>query len=148
MKNIDYYMALPYKMEIVEDKDEGGFVVSYPDLPGCITCGETIETAISNANDAKKAWIEAALESGIELQEPNNLEEYSGQFKLRIPRSLHRSLAEHNIPLNYLEYSGQFKLRIPRSLHRSLAEHSKKEGISMNQYCVYLLSRNDALYLK
>ena len=105
---------------VVEDKDEGGFVVSYPDLPGCITCGETIETAISNANDAKKAWIEAALESGIELQEPNNLEEYSGQFKLRIPRSL----------------------------HRSLAEHSKKEGISMNQYCVYLLSRNDALYLK
>ena len=120
MKNIDYYMALPYKMEIVEDKDEGGFVVSYPDLPGCITCGETIETAISNANDAKKAWIEAALESGIELQERNSLEDYSGQFKLRIPRSL----------------------------HRSLAEHSKKEGISMNQYCVYLLSRNDALYLK
>lgn len=120
MKNIDYYMALPYKMEIVEDKDEGGFVVSYPDLPGCITCGETIKTAIANANDAKKTWIEATLESGIEIQEPNNLEEYSGQFKLRIPRSL----------------------------HRSLAEHSKKEGISMNQYCVYLLSRNDALYLK
>ena len=120
MKNIDYYMALTYKMEIVEDKDEGGFVVSQPDLPGCITCGETIETAIANANDAKKAWIKAALESGIEIQEPNNLEEYSGQFKLRIPRSL----------------------------HRSLAEHSKKEGISMNQYCVYLLSRNDALYLK
>ena len=46
------------------------------------------------------------------------------------------------------DYSGQFKLRIPRSLHRSLAEHSKKEGISMNQYCVYLLSRNDAVYSK
>lgn len=61
MKNIDYYMALPYKMEIVEDKDEGGFVVSYPDLPGCITCGETIETAIANATDAKRTWIEAAL---------------------------------------------------------------------------------------
>lgn len=57
MKNIDYYMALPYKMEIVEDKDEGGFVVSYPDLPGCITCGETIETAIANANDAKKLGL-------------------------------------------------------------------------------------------
>jgi predicted HicB family RNase H-like nuclease len=42
------------------------------------------------------------------------------------------------------DYSGQFKLRTPRSLHRSLAEHSKKEGISMNQYCVYLLSKNDA----
>ena len=46
------------------------------------------------------------------------------------------------------DYSGQFKLRIPRSLHRSLAEHSQREGISMNQYCVYLLSRNDAAYSK
>ena len=54
MKNINYYMALPYKMEIVEDKDEGGFVVSYPDLPGCITCGETVESAVANALDAKK----------------------------------------------------------------------------------------------
>ena len=45
-------------------------------------------------------------------------------------------------------YSGQFKLRIPKSLHRSLAEHAKEEGISMNQYCVYLLSKNDALYAK
>jgi len=49
---------------------------------------------------------------------------------------------------NLKKYSGQFKLRIPRSLHKSLAEHSKKEGISMNQYCVYLLSRNDAMYTK
>ena len=40
----------------------------------------------------------------------------------------------------------QFKLRLPRSLHRSLAEHSQREGISMNQYCVYLLAKNDALH--
>ena len=46
------------------------------------------------------------------------------------------------------DYSGQFKLRIPRSLHRSLAEHSQRQGISMNQYCVYLLSRNDAVFSK
>ena len=46
-------MELSYRMEIVEDKDEGGFVVSYPDLPGCITCGETRESAVVNALDAK-----------------------------------------------------------------------------------------------
>ena len=114
------YFAMNYRMEIVEDKDEGGFVVSFPELPGCITCGETVESAVANALDAKKAWLEAALEDGIEIHEPDSLEDYSGQFKLRIPRSL----------------------------HRSLAEHSKKEGISMNQYCVYLLSRNDAVYSK
>ena len=120
MKTLNDYMAVSYRMEILEDKDEGGFVVSYPDLPGCITCGETVENAVANAADAKRAWIEAALEEGIEIDESDNLEDYSGQFKLRIPRSL----------------------------YRLLAEHSKREGISMNQYCVYLLSRNDVLYSK
>ena len=37
MKTLKDYMEMSYRMEIVEDKDEGGFVVSYPDLPGCIT---------------------------------------------------------------------------------------------------------------
>lgn len=120
MKTLDDYMTMPYRMEIVEDTAEGGFVVSYPDLPGCITSGETLESAVQNALDAKKSWLIAAMEEGIEIHEPDSLEEYSGQFKLRIPRSL----------------------------HRLLAEHSQKEGISMNQYCVYLLSRNDAVYSK
>lgn len=67
MKTLDDYMKLSYRMEIVEDKDEGGYVISYPDLPGCITCGETIETAVVNAVGAKKAWIEAALEEGLPI---------------------------------------------------------------------------------
>lgn len=115
---IDDYMRLPYRMEIVEDPDEGGFVVSFPELPGCLSQGETLEAAFSNAQDAKRAWIDAVLEQGdtVPLPDSDNA------------------------------YSGQFKLRIPRSLHRSLAEHAKKENVSMNQYCVYLLSRNDARY--
>ena len=120
MKTLDEYLSMAYRMEIVEDISEGGYVVSYPDLPGCITCGETIESAVSNAFDAKKAWFEAALEEGIDIYEPDSLDEYSGQFKLRIPKSL----------------------------HRTLAEHSKREGVSMNQYCVYLLSKNDVVYSK
>ena len=73
MKTLNDYMAMSYRMEIVEDKEEGGFVVFYPDLPGCITCGETIESAVENAQDAKKAWLEAALEEGIEINEPVSL---------------------------------------------------------------------------
>ena len=53
------YMEMPYR---IEDKEEGGFVAFYPDLPGCITCGETVEIAVANALDAKKAWIEAMME--------------------------------------------------------------------------------------
>ena len=120
MKAISEYMNKPYKMEVEPDMDEGGFVVSYPDLPGCITCGETVESAVENALDAKRAWIEAALEEGIEICEPDSLDTYPGQFKLRIPKSL----------------------------HRSLVEHSRKEGVSMNQYCVYLLSKNDTTFSK
>lgn len=96
VKTLDDYMAMSYRMEIVEDKEEGGFVVSYPELQGCITCGETVESAAANAIDAKRAWLEAAVEEGIEIHEPDNLEGCSGQFKLRIPRSLHKSLAEHS----------------------------------------------------
>ena len=114
MKTIDYYMNLPYKMEIVADVTEGGFVASFPELPGCLTCGETIEQAAENAGDAKKAWIEAAIEEGIEIKEPSE----------------------------QTSYSGQFKLRLPKTLHKLLAEQAREEGISMNQYCVYLLSKN------
>ena len=53
MKTLNDYLAMSYRMEIVEDKDEGGFVVSYPELPGCITCADTKEKAIANAKDAK-----------------------------------------------------------------------------------------------
>ena len=81
MKTLNDYFTMNYRMEIVEDKDEGGFVVSFPELPGCITCGETVEYAVANALDAKKAWLEAAMEDGIEIHEPDSLEDYSGQFK-------------------------------------------------------------------
>ena len=57
-------------MEVIEDPTEGGFVVSFPELPGCITCGQTLENALANALDAKKAWLEAALEDGLVIQEP------------------------------------------------------------------------------
>ena len=69
MKTLNDYLAMSYRMEVVEDKDEGGFVVSYPDLPGCITCGETVESAVANALDAKRVWMEAAFEEGIKIHE-------------------------------------------------------------------------------
>ncbi len=66
MKTLNEYMAIPYCMEIVEDQDEGGYVVSFPDLPGCLTCGETVEQAMENAVDAKRVWLKAALEDDRE----------------------------------------------------------------------------------
>jgi len=67
MRTIDEYMKLPYKAEVTPDMDEGGFVASYPELVGCVTCGETMEKALANLLDAKKAWLEAAIEDGLEI---------------------------------------------------------------------------------
>lgn len=117
---LNEYIEMPYRMEIVPDQEEGGYAVMFPELPGCVTSGETLESAVSNAEDAKKEWLLAALEEGQQIPEPDSLNDYSGQFKLRIPKSL----------------------------HRQLSEHSKREGISMNQYCLYLLTKNDAIHFR
>lgn len=115
MRTVDEYFKLPYKLVIVEDVDEGGFVASFSELKGCITCGETITAAVAAAYDAKRAWLQAAIDEGYPIPEP----------------------------LSDDAYSGQFKFRMPKSLHRQLAEHAKREGISMNQYCLYLLTKYD-----
>ena len=70
MKTLNEYMAMDYCMEIIEDKDEGGYVISYKDLHGCITSGETIKEAMNNAIDAKKEWFIVALEDMVEINEP------------------------------------------------------------------------------
>lgn len=114
MRTVEEYMELPYKMEIVKDLSEGGYVVSFPELPGCLTSAKTIEKAIKNSEDAKRQWFKAAIEDGVIINEPFELESYSGQFKIRIPKSL----------------------------HKQIVKQAKKEGISMNQYCVYLLTKN------
>ena len=70
MKTLNEYLDLPCRMEIAEDRDEGGYAASFPELPGCITCAETVEAAAANAQDAKREWLRAALEEGIAIQEP------------------------------------------------------------------------------
>ena len=42
-KNLDYYMSLPYRAEVLPDQEEGGYALRCPELPGCLTCAETLE---------------------------------------------------------------------------------------------------------
>lgn len=66
-------MKRPYRMVFTPDPLEGGFTVSFPELPGCLTVGETIEAAAKNAEDAKREWFAAALEDGYPIPEPEPL---------------------------------------------------------------------------
>lgn len=111
-KDIEYYMALPYKVIIIPC-EEGGYVAEIPDLRGCITQAETKEEIMEMIEDAKKVWILAALEEEKNIPEPDKADDFSGKFNVRVPKTL----------------------------HRTLVELASSEGVSLNQYINYALSR-------
>lgn len=71
LKDLEHYMSLDYKIDVIEDNTEDGYVASIPKLKGCITFAKDPELALANLEDAKREWIKAALESGIEIPEPD-----------------------------------------------------------------------------
>jgi antitoxin HicB len=58
-------------IETLSAEDGGGFVATVPDLPGCMSDGETPQEALANVDDAIRAWIEAALDLGHSIPEPS-----------------------------------------------------------------------------
>lgn len=114
-KPLQHYLALQYPVNLLADPD-GGYVAVFPDLPGCLTQGETLEEAVAMAEDARVGWIETEYELGHDIPLPSYPEEYSGKFNVRIPKSL----------------------------HRTLSKAAEREGVSLNQYVATLLARGDA----
>lgn len=109
--SLEHYLSLQYPVTLYFDV-EGGYVAQIKDLPGCLTQGETLEETITNINEARQLWIETAYEVGDEIP----------------------------LPSTDKDYSGKLLLRMPKSLHRRLAEAAEKENVSLNQYLVFLLS--------
>lgn len=54
--------------------EEGGYTVLVPDLPGCVTQGETVEEAFEMVKDAMAGWIEVTFEDKEEAPRPSTLE--------------------------------------------------------------------------
>lgn len=101
--DLSYYLGLKYPVEITEQV-EGGFFVRVPDLPGCMSQGETRDEALANIEDARRLWLEVAHEAGDNIPTPGESSEFSGKFVLRVPRYLHEELARaadrENVSLN------------------------------------------------
>ena len=71
IKNLDYYLKLPYAILLVpSDEEDGGWLAKIPDLPGCITFGDTKEEALEMIEDAKYAWLLHSVEEGYPIPEP------------------------------------------------------------------------------
>jgi len=111
-KTINYYLGLPYTIELKPDTEAGHFV-RVKELPGCMSQGDTAEEALEMIRDAMKLWLEVSLEQGMSIPEPAPEEEYSGKFVLRVPKSL----------------------------HHELVEQAEQEGVSLNTYCLTVLAK-------
>ncbi len=84
----------PITVRRLTPAEGGGWLASVPDLPGCHGDGATPETALRDARAAIAAWIVTAQEFGDTIPAPRCDEAFSGQWRVRVPRSLHRKLAE------------------------------------------------------
>lgn len=87
------YQMDDYKLEIrhLNEADGGGFLASFPDLPGC-SDGDTPEAAIQDAREAFEAWLEARVALGLPIPRPGV--QVSGKLLARLPKSLHAALLE------------------------------------------------------
>lgn len=113
-KDLKYYLSLKYPLEIRPmEHSDGGYYAVYPDFGGTTAHGDgkTIAAAIKEADISKELTIESLLERGEIVPEPST------------------------------SYSGKFILRTPKSLHRDLAARAEREGVSLNQMAVAILSK-------
>lgn len=71
-KTLDYYLALPYAIELIPDED-GYWFAQIPLLPGCMTQGPSREEALNMLDEAKVLWLETALAENIAIPEPESV---------------------------------------------------------------------------
>ena len=110
------FEAYTHVISPLSAEDGGGFLITFPDLPGCVSDGETIEEAIENGRDAFISWVSARAD-----------------MKKPIPKPVIRETSAD-------DFSGRFVQRVPKSLHARLARQAKKEGVSLNTFILSLIS--------
>lgn len=94
----------------LSEEDGGGFLITLPDLPGCMSDGETEAEALENGRDAFEAWVSARADAGRPIPAPAFRPDM-----IEVPAS-----------------SGKFVTRVPKSVHAQLAARAKQEGVSLN----------------
>lgn len=102
--------AMMYTVKITP-RDDGTYSGEVPQLGSCFAEGATPEECLANLRGSLDLWIETAEEIGLKIPEAEK---------------------EH--------FSGNFALRMPKSLHRELAVAAKEQGVSLNQLISLFLS--------
>lgn len=109
MKPIDYSIEI----RPLSEEDGGGFLAIAPDLPGCMSDGETLEEAVHEVVDAIESWISVAKEFGDPIPVPDS---------------------------GGTSGSGRFVPIIPKILYAKLSAKAKQKGVSLNSFVVAKLA--------
>ncbi len=96
----------------------GGFLITLPDLAGCMADGETEAQAIENGRDAFLCWVSAVADMGDQIPAPN--------FKTQTASA---------------KPSGKFVQRVPKSIHAQLTAQAKQEGVSLNSLVLTFIAK-------
>ncbi len=100
-----------FEIRPLTEDEGGGYLVEFPEYPGCVADGETPEEAISEARDALASYIQTLRELG------------------------------RAIPATEDAYRGQWRQRVPKSLHAALARRAEREGVSLNMLVTTMLAQ-------
>ena len=96
----------------LSDEEGRRFLITFPDLPGCMSDGETEAEALRNGRDAFESWISACVDAGHAVPDPTYR------------------------PDSTPPVSGRFLTRLPKSVHLRLSERARAEGVSLNTLVV------------
>lgn len=108
-----------YGFTVLWSDEDNCFIATCPDFPGLSAFGESQENALKEANNALSLFLDEIRESGEDFPLPKKV--------------------VHN------NYSGQTRVRMPKTLHKDLAESAENEGVSLNTWIIKLLSESNAI---
>jgi predicted RNase H-like HicB family nuclease len=127
-----------YPIAIEPGSETTAFGVVVPDLPGCFSAGDTLDEAMSGAEEAAAAWIDAALDAGESIPAPSGLEalrtnpEYAGWMIGVI--TLDPALLDDTIE--------RVNITLPRRVLRRLDALAHAAGESRSGYIAHLTLEN------
>lgn len=116
-KNLKYYLGLKYEIRVVPipESEGGGYEAFMPQLGrySMTGDGETISEALADLDSLRADFFAHLIKEGASIPEPREARE---------------------------EYSGKLLVRLPKCLHKVLAEQAYENGVSLNQHINCLLA--------
>jgi predicted RNase H-like HicB family nuclease len=105
------------------------FGVSFPDFPGCITAGKTLEEARTMAVEALALHIEGMMEDGEAIPEPSTLDDLAGDPAMK-------GAVAFLVNIDVLEKSVRFNITARKSQMDEIDRRAKRKGMTRSAYIV------------